>query len=105
VSLDLTKINQDQVLHVIYNLAPKTFLFITSQRRLLHGSRRYKDHVEKVVENLKAQELAIRQKRSSEVTSDKVARNAAAVQEESKDRLNLSDSQMHLVLNQSHTID
>ena len=48
---------------MVFNIAPKTFLFIMSQRKLHHGNRHYKAQVQKMADKLELQEKAYQRKR------------------------------------------
>lgn len=37
---------------MVFNLAPKTFLFIMSQRKLKHGNRHFRAEVQKMADRL-----------------------------------------------------
>ena len=50
---------------MVFNLAPKTFLFVMSQKKLQNGNRHYKAEVQKMADKLQLQEKAYRKKRKT----------------------------------------
>lgn len=124
VALQNTIINERQVLNMIYNLAPKSFLFILSLRKLPYGAREHKAQIKKMAERLHLQEKAYRNKRKAAQAASGNNRNdnedgagdahergvrmtnqATGEDEESKDDFDFSEAFHAGQMNNSHTID
>jgi hypothetical protein len=74
---------------MIFNLAPKTFLFIMSQRKFKHGKQKLKAEVQQMADILYRQEKAFRKDRINDNSDSQIGTNVA---EESKSGLDFSGS-------------
>ena len=59
MDLELSRINELHALHTIYNLAPKTFLQITSLRKIRMSRKKQEARLAEIVEGLRAEQYAI----------------------------------------------
>ena len=82
VILQLSKVNEKQMINMIYSLAPKSFLFIVSRRKLPYNQSYVAKKIKQSADKLKEQEEAFNQsrKRNKEQKSKQ-----GALQEESKE--------------------
>ena len=92
---------------MVFNLAPKTFLFVMSQKKLQNGNRHYKAEVQKMADKLQLQEKAYQKKRKTNGDDHGygTTNHATAEDEETKSGLDFSDSLHADQMNTSHTID